>query len=79
MQNNYKKQKQKCIKLKSKKVVGVSQKAKVYLTSSNVQALHGKHPVIVPCVIEPVLHHCIVGKLLQDLHSFILAPGLMKC
>lgn len=48
-------------------------------TSSDVQTLHRQHPVIVPCIVKSVLHHCIVGKLLQDFHSFILSACLVKC
>lgn len=52
---------------------------KMALTSGNVQTLHRQHPIIVPCIVEPVFHHCIVGQLLQDFHSFVLSPCLMKC
>lgn len=52
---------------------------KMGLTSSDVQTLHRQHPVIVPCIVEPVLHHCIVGKLLEDFNGFVLSPCLVKC
>lgn len=47
-------------------------------TSSDVQALHGQHPVVVGGVIEATLHHRIVGQLLQDFHGLILPPSLVK-
>lgn len=52
---------------------------KVDLTSGDVHTLHGQHPVIVACIVEPVLHHCIVGKLLQDFNGLVLSPGLVEC
>lgn len=57
----------------------VALKTHVHLTSSNIQTLHGQHPVIVACIIEPVLHYCILGKLLQDFHSLTLKASLVKC
>lgn len=48
------------------------------LTSGDVQALHGQHPVVVARIVEPVLHHGIVGKLLQDFDGFVLPPGFVE-
>lgn len=47
-------------------------------TPSDVQTLHREHPVIICCVIEPALHHGIVGKLFQHLHSLALSARLVE-
>lgn len=48
------------------------------ITSGDVQALHGQHPVVVARVVEPVLHHSILGELLQDFDGFVLPSGFVE-